>query len=275
MAKIPASIKLHVCLSPMLVKPETLGQSVVAVIDVLRASTTICTALYNGAQAVVPFADVMDAQSCFATLSAQEQTMVLLCGERNSVKPAGFHCGNSPLEYSRERVEGKTLFFTTTNGTRALAASRMARVQCVAGFVNAKAAADWMMRQAWNFHCDSITLICAGSDGDVNYEDTLCAGLLLELLSEAHTILPHRQQGSDIERTNYQSPMTEIFRSEAAQLAHEMYTLHQADQYQRVLIADHALALQDLGFGKDVAAALKINSLDVVPMMQDGTLMSE
>jgi 2-phosphosulfolactate phosphatase len=251
MAQKPDTMRLDVYFSPLLVKPEMLRQSVVAVIDVLRASTSICTALHNGARGIVPFAGIVDAQSYCAELEPAQRENALLCGERHSVKPEGFHLGNSPLEYTREAVAGKMLLFTTTNGTKALEVTRGARFQCVAGFVNAQYAAAWMLAQAVQAHCNRIALVCAGSEGGFSYEDTLCAGLMV-----------HRLQNSE----------PTLGRSDAAKAAQNLYA-HHADQLDEAVCAtEHAQSLAALGFEGDVRAALAHNSMDVVPVLHEGRL---
>lgn len=271
MAQNLHEITLHVCLSPTIVRPEMLQQSAVAVIDVLRASTTICTALQHGAQAVKPFADVLDARDAFHTLTPQEQALVILGGERASVKPEGFHCGNSPFEYTAERVAGKTLFFTTTNGTAALAAalSAGATAVCVAAFVNAQVAAQWLIHQAWKLHCTAVTLICAGSAGDMSYEDTLCAGFMIHLLEKTHT--DHAYNNS-VYKPQQTAPLR---RTDAATAAAELYALNAVQLSARLHTTQHGLSLAAMGFSNDITAALDINSRSIVPAMHNGILVAE
>ena len=132
---------------------------VVAVIDVLRASTTIAVALANGAKAVVPFDNSED-----AVLRAKqfERRDVKLAGERKMHAIPGFDLGNSPREFTREVVEGKTVLFTTTNGTGTLTAVQGARDVVVAGYVNFSAVLA-MMRAAARSGTD-VSIICAGRD---------------------------------------------------------------------------------------------------------------
>ncbi len=258
-------------------KPELLQHSLVAVIDVLRASTTICTALHNGAQAVVPFADLLDAQRHYAALTPAEQAFVVLGGERNSVKPDGFHCGNSPQEYNRERVNGKTVLFTTTNGTRALQAANRARARCIASVVNAQAAAQWMIEQVQRLDCKAIILLCAGSEGDFNYEDALCAGLLVELLESARVRLADQKSeygGKYDEHAAQHAPPPVLIRSDAAQAANELYYLAEPHWHARLRETHHGRLLTALGFGGDIDVAMVKNSLNVVPVMHAGQVVS-
>lgn len=147
---------------------------IAVVIDVLRASTTIVTALANGAERVVPVADLEDARRS----AAQAGPTALLGGERGGVRIPGFDLGNSPLEYSADRVAGRTIVVTTTNGTAALAASRGAREILVGALVNRSAVAEAIRRLAGD--AEHVHLVCAGTDSLVSAEDVLAAGAILD-----------------------------------------------------------------------------------------------
>jgi len=147
---------------------------IAVVIDVLRASTTIVTALANGAERVVPVADVEAARR----LASAAGPTALLGGERGGVRIEGFDLGNSPLEYSADRVAGRTIVITTTNGTAALAASRGAREILIGAIVNRIATAEMIRRLAGDG--EHVCLVCAGTDGRVSAEDVLAAGAILD-----------------------------------------------------------------------------------------------
>lgn len=147
---------------------------IAVVIDVLRASTTVITALANGADRVVPAAEIAEAKEVAAGLPPP----VLLGGERGGVRIPGFDLGNSPLEYSADRVAGRTIVITTTNGTAALAASRGAREILIGAIVNRIAASKMIRRLAHDG--DHVHLVCAGTDGLVSAEDVLAAGAILD-----------------------------------------------------------------------------------------------
>src|SRR3954468_8360691 len=148
-------------------------------IDVLRASTTIAVALANGARTVIP----LESSEDVVTRSKQfERAGVLLAGERRMLKMEGFDLGNSPLEHTREAVEGKTVLLTTTNGTRALLAVQGARDVVVASYVNLTAVSA-MLRSALRGGAD-ITLLCAGQDRQFALEDAGCAGRYVHTISK-------------------------------------------------------------------------------------------
>ena len=149
---------------------------IAVVIDVLRASTTIITALANGAARVRPVADVAEARRLVAALGPD----TLLGGERGGVRIDGFELGNSPAEYARDRVAGRSIVITTTNGSAALAACRGAGEILVGALVNRSAVAAAVRRLAVAGDGGDVHLVCAGTDGTVTAEDVLAAGAILD-----------------------------------------------------------------------------------------------
>lgn len=147
---------------------------IAVVIDVLRASTTMISALSRGAARVIPVTDVVEARR----IAAQVDGPVLLGGERGGVRIAGFDLGNSPLEYTADRVAGRAVVLTTTNGTAALHACRSAREIVVGAVVNRAAVARSLRLLAGTD--DHVHLVCAGTDGAVSAEDVLAAGAILD-----------------------------------------------------------------------------------------------
>jgi 2-phosphosulfolactate phosphatase len=155
---------------PANIEPGHLAGGVAVVIDVLRASTTIIVALANGADRVIPCGLVDTARS----LAAEDETgNTLTGGERGGVKIEGFDLDNSPASYSRERVAGKSIAFTTTNGTAALLRTAGAARVLIGALVNRRAIVETL-------HADGrpVHLICAGTDGCLTSEDLLGAGAI-------------------------------------------------------------------------------------------------
>lgn len=153
------------------ITPADVSGRAVAVIDVLRASTSIAVALDNGAKAVVPFEksdDVVERSKAFA------KTDVRLAGERKSLPIPGFDLGNSPQAFTREMVENKTILMATTNGTGAITATQGARDVIIASYVNFSASVAFL-RNALRSGTD-VALICAGQDRRFALEDAACAG---------------------------------------------------------------------------------------------------
>lgn len=230
-------MKFDVLLGEAPVAPADVADRVVVVVDVLRAATTAAMALVNGARALVPYESVEEAANRARTM---DQDTVRLGGERRMERIPGFDFGNSPLEYTRELVEDRTIVFTTTNGTRALSATHAAASCFFAGFVNAQATVD-AVRTACDGETD-VTILCSGTDRRVALEDLVCAGRLVRLLRASYpeaecTDGAHLAQL--IERNFQQSPSA---------LADE---------------ATHARALEDAGFTTDVACCLAVDTLPV------------
>lgn len=150
------------------------------VIDQLRAGTTITMALANSARRVIPVPTVDEALARRETLRRENPSRrVLLGGERGGVLIPGFDLGNSPREYTRERVEGADIVFTTTNGTAALHAARHSALVVVACLANLSAAAALIDRQA-----RAISIICAGTHGMVGLDDALVAGAMVRCMPD-------------------------------------------------------------------------------------------
>lgn len=214
-----------------------------AVIDVVRASTTIVTALAHGAVAVVPVASPEEA---WARAAAWPPGRVLVGGERGGRPLQGFEAGNSPVEYTRERVAGRVVVFTTTNGTRALLAVRGYPAVAVAGYVNAAAVAVWLARRG-----PDVLLVCAGESGRFCLEDAAAAGLLVARLA----LGCRRARLTDGAR--------------AALAIHRRY----AGDPDRVLRrAAWARALRARGQGADLRCCAALDRFDVVPVLRDGAL---
>lgn len=164
---------LFVHFLPELVAPEQLAKSNVVVIDVLRATTSIIHAVQGGCKEVIPCLEVEEARQIAARY---ERGQAVLGGERNGVKIEGFDYGNSPSEYSPESVAGRTVVFTTTNGTKAMQRCKQAARVSLCGFVNLTAVARDLCDLDW------VDIVCAGTGGEVTREDILCAGALVDRL---------------------------------------------------------------------------------------------
>ncbi len=156
---------------PQFVDESELADSVVVVVDQLRASSTICHALSAGAKCVMPFVEVDDTLAKAAEFAAGE---VLLGGERGGRRIAGFQLGNSPTEYTPEKVFGQTVLFTTTNGARALDHARLAERVLVGCTANRQAIVTDLAEVR------RIDILCAGTNGAVTREDILAAGAIAD-----------------------------------------------------------------------------------------------
>lgn len=238
---------LDVVLTARALDPDTLRGRLVVVVDVLRASSTVVTALANGARAVIPAADLGEAGRLAASLDAD---VSLVGGERGGERLAGYAAGNSPLEYTPEAVAGRTVVLTTSNGTAAMALARAGAGGAVGTFLNAGAVAAHV-RAALEAG-QAATILCAGSGGRVSLEDTLCAGLLVDRVA---------------------GPEAASRLGDSAQIAFALYRGTQ-DQLDRVLqSADHTQRLVRLGFADDVAYCARVDAVPVVPVFRDNRIV--
>jgi 2-phosphosulfolactate phosphatase len=179
------SRKIEVLFTPAefrALRQRELRDAVCVVIDVLRATSTIVTALANGAQAVIPVEEISEALAL-----RQKRPDVLLAGERDGLRIGAqltggveFNLGNSPREFTAENVRGKTIVSTTTNGTRALRACAAARAVLVCSFLNLRATA----RHLETLQPEDLILVCSGTQEECALEDVLAAGALCDLLGQ-------------------------------------------------------------------------------------------
>jgi 2-phosphosulfolactate phosphatase len=250
-------MKIDAFLTPFF--PETENQfkdSVVVMIDVFRASTSICAALYNGAKEIIPSSSTEKAVKIYNSLSREVR---FLGGERNGVKPNGFDAGNSPDEYTEEKVKNKTVIISTTNGTQIFGKAREASVRIIGGFVNISRVLEFMNDNYLddeNLNDDiKITFLCAGTNGRLAYEDTLCAGAFINSLKQKH---------GRLELTD------------TADAAKNLYNLHSVDITNFLMQREHAAFLKSIGFEKDIQTSLDFNLYPVVPVVTgNGIKMQE
>lgn len=226
--------------------PGAVAGGIAVVIDVLRASTTIVTALANGAAVVLPRRSIDEARA-----AAAARPTAVLGGERGGVRIAGFDLGNSPAEYTVERVSTRPVVITTTNGTAALAACAAAAEVLVGAVVNRAAVAAAARRLAAAHGCEAIHLVCAGTDGEVTDEDLLAAGAILDAA------------GPDARLDRAATAARERFRAVAAAgrvgLEERLTAAFRTCRGGANLIA--------LGMEADLALAAALDSLAVVPRL--------
>lgn len=215
---------------------ETIEGRHVLVMDVLRATSTIVTALNNGAKRIIPVETVEKAVAL-----KRRYADSLLGGERGGVRQEGFDFGNSPLEYSKDSVLDKTIVLTTTNGTRALVGCQSAHAATIgcAGFLNGKAAVRRLMTRTGD-----LALVCAGTKNQFSLDDFLCAGMLLQQIMAEEEVL-----------------MTDLGWN--ALLMYQAY----GENLPAVLDnAKHYQILKGLGFHEDLEYCLMKNKLEIAPV---------
>ena len=167
-------MKIHVFFTADQVEPSVVAGQTAVVVDVVRATSTIVSALAHGARAIFPTVSTEEALKLASSLGRDE---TLLCGERKGLKIEGFDLGNSPAEFTEERIDGKRLVMSTTNGTRALHAATGASRVVVGSLLNLSATA----RAVADGEGD-LVIICAGKEGVFSLDDAVCAGYILREL---------------------------------------------------------------------------------------------
>jgi 2-phosphosulfolactate phosphatase len=179
-------MKIEVLLTPAeqpAIRRRNLRETACVVFDVLRATSTFVTALHNGAKAIIPVGEISEALAYRKAESRRQKAeVILLGGERNGVRIStngiDFDLGNSPREYTPEKVRGKTIVSTTTNGTRALRACVGAQTVLAASFLNLAATAEFLRQNRF----ENILLVCAGTGENPADEDIIAAGALADAL---------------------------------------------------------------------------------------------
>jgi 2-phosphosulfolactate phosphatase len=244
---------LHVHLLPELVDPAKLAGGLVVVIDVLRATTTITCALAAGAARVIPCLEVDEARRVAAGLPPEE---TILGGERQGLKIEGFHLGNSPREYTPESVGGKTLVFSTTNGTKAMQHCRQAERVLLGSFLNFLAVGREISASRQSVH-----LLCAGTGGEITREDAALAGSLVYLL--------HYAAPAELQLNDEAAITLEVGRALMAEaLASQNQTLAVNNVRHVLANSQGGRNLAELGLAADIDDASQIDLLDVVPQLE-------
>lgn len=218
-----------------------LGGRVAVVLDVLRATSTVVEALANGARSVSPVAGIDEAVRVAQGIGRDR---ALLCGERRSLPIEGFDLGNSPREFTRERVEGKLVVLTTTNGTGAVLASAGARRVVIGSFLNLTAVADALARDG-----GPVAVVCAGRERRFALEDALGAGLLIARLAE--------RAGVALELNDAGLAAAELARRYGGDLAAALARTAAGRQ------------LDEAGLGEDVGFCATVDRHAVVPELHD------
>ena len=229
-------------LSPRLLDLYTVEDSVVVIIDVFRATSTIATALFNGAASVIPVSAVNDCIAIGKKLGA------ITAGERDGKVIEGLQYGNSPAEYPRSFIENKTLVLTTTNGTRLLhmALDKGAGAVVTGSFPNLSAVCDFLVQQQKN-----VILGCSGWKDRFNIEDTLFAGAVVQRIQEYFTV-----------------------HCDSSLMAANLYNLHRADIKSFIRTTTHWHRLASYGLEKDLEYCVTADMANVLPLYTNGSLIA-
>jgi 2-phosphosulfolactate phosphatase len=212
------------------------------VIDVLRATSTIIAAIENGASAVLPVAGIDNARA-----HAQRLPGALLAGERHAKRIDGFDLGNSPLEHTQDRVDGRVIVLSTTNGTRAFELASGAFGKYAGALTNRSALSRELIKDDRD-----VCLVCSGTDGKVSDEDCFGAGLIIDALGDWGTL----------------SSAARVMRDQARD------QIEQLGDPERVISSSfHGRRLLDLGFDRDIAHCSVLDHSQIVPKMGKGGML--
>jgi len=238
---------IEIALTPASVTPLRLKGRQAVIIDVLRCTTSMLTALANGARGVIPTRGVTEATELRTKLGASTARMG---GERGGMRIENFDLGNSPSEYTRDAVGGRMVVMFTTNGTPPFVNLRFDGPVWIGAFLNLAALA----RKIGASGQDTL-IICAGNDGDFSIEDTLCAGALLRGIETGIG--------------------GEVGANDAARVAGTLYDSHKTHLLETVRAGEHARKLTKLGYGGDIDYAMRRDTLALTPRLNsDGIVAS-
>jgi 2-phosphosulfolactate phosphatase len=242
MSSVP--VEVFVYHTPELTPADTLPDCAV-VIDVLRATSTIATALKVGTCAVQTFSSLTDLVNASQQWPASQR---LLAGERGGAKVEGYDLGNSPLDCTPELMAGKRLFLSTTNGTRALQRVAEAKTVLAGALINRQAIVNYLL----NHQPQTLWLLGSGWEGGYSLEDTVCAGAIASLLTQT---------------ANYQVGNDEVIAAIA------LYQQWQDRLGELLQQASHGQRLLRLGCDQDLHYCASLDILDIVPMQMGPGLM--
>jgi 2-phosphosulfolactate phosphatase len=229
---------------PFAPNPNLLFDRVVVVIDVLRATSVIVHAMSEGALGAIPLTTVEEA---FQMAKGFPQDSVLLGGERDANEIPGFDLGNSPREYVAEKVKGKKLILTTTNGTKAFHLVSSAKEILVGSFFNIGAVAQRCVELDRD-----ILIFPSGDEGNFSLEDTICGGMLIELIA--------RRGKESISFTDA---------SRGAQILYQRFQDHLLEAFH---LSHHGKELINRGFEDDLAYCAQIDITSLVPVFREGVI---
>lgn len=231
---------IEVCLTPALLNLYDIKNSIVVVIDILRATSSITYGIANGAKAIIPVEHVED---CLK----YQHNGFLLAAERNGEVVEGYDFGNSPFSYTADKVKDKTIVLTTTNGTKAMRMAQERAYQVVVGsFLNLSVLCDWLKVQN-----KDVLLLCAGWKDKFNLEDTLFAGAVVNML-----------------RKDF------VHFDDSCVAAEDMYLMAKDDLRTYLHKSSHSHRLEQLNIEEDVRFCLKIDVCKAIPVLDGEHLVA-
>ncbi len=236
-------MKIHTLFTPQSVDELYFAGKTTVVIDVLRSSTTILTALQNGAREVIPVNSLEFAMKVSGNAFGGQ---TLLGGERNTKKIEGFNLGNSPLEYTENAIRGKSVILFSSNGTGAIIKAKYSEKLFVCSFNNIEAIANYLTKIN-----NDVEILCSGSNGMFSLEDSVCAGNLIDLLEKKELNLTYSDASisSKILFDNYKNDLLNMMKN-----------------------SEHGKKLIKYGFEKDIELAAEVGIYDNIPYYLTGVI---
>ena len=232
--------KIQTCYSPALYPLFHEDDTIVVVVDILRATSAICTAFENGVKKMIPVAGLDEAQK-------YKDAGYLVAAERNAIKQEGFDFGNSPYHYMSEEVKGKTIVISTTNGTQAIEAAKGKATIVIGSFLNLSAVSSWLLQQK-----KDVLILCAGWKNKFNLEDSLFAGALANQLRDSNDFY-----------TLCDSTIA----------AGYLYERAEQDLYGFLDVSSHRHRLKNLELEADVKYCLQIDIFTCIPIFNNDGLV--
>jgi 2-phosphosulfolactate phosphatase len=234
--------RVEVCFSPNLYNLHKDDFEIVVVIDVLRATSAICTAMHHGVKSIIPIASLEEAFS-------YKKKGFIVAAEREGEIVEGFKFGNSPYAYMDPAFKGKTIVMTTTNGTKTInVAKKDSKTIVVGSFLNMDVLSNWLIKQDKN-----TLLLCSGWKDKFNLEDTLCAGAIAEMMLDSLKFESH----------------------EDSSIAAKYLFISAKSNYLGYLkSSSHRRRLKKLNLNKDIIYCLTPNQTPVIPILKNDTIVN-
>jgi 2-phosphosulfolactate phosphatase len=231
--------KIDICLTPELLHLYELKDRIVVVVDILRATSCMTTALAHGVEKIIPVATLEECR-------ALQQQGFITAAERDAKKADGFDLDNSPFSYMQEHLQGKTIAMTTTNGTLAITRSKEAIQVIIGSFLNKTAVVEYLRSQPHD-----VLILCAGWKGRVNLEDTLFAGAVVDELKDEFLIEDDATLG-----------------------AHTIYGCAKYNMLKSMASSSHVKRLHRLNLAKDIEFCIREDEYQVIPVLQGDALVA-
>lgn len=235
-------MNIDVVISAQHIKPEKFKDRIVVVIDVLRATSVMVTALNNGCNKIVPVKEIEEA----IDIASKDRNKYLLGGERGGIKIDKFDFSNSPLDYTEDIVKGKSLIMTTTNGTRAIKNSEEAEKIFIGALINGRVVAEKLAKLN-----KDVTFVNAGTDGEFSMDDFITSGYIINCLRD---IMKNHCSLTDIAKTS------------------EYVYINNPSIISFVKDALHYKRMKDLRYSEDLRYCLSKDLINIVPEYKDGEI---